>query len=209
MRKITRKKHLEIELQKVPPHPNPKVELEQYSTPAIIAADLLWNALSLEDISGKTILDLGCGCGIFAIGSCLLGADFAKGVDIDRDSIKLAEKISSDYDISNIDFEICDVNKFNCDYKPDTIFQNPPFGSQKMSDNGADLDFVLKSYELSPDVLYSFHMASTKDFLLDFYDKIGFNVTHLFRYDFSIPKIYDFHKNEFRDVSVIVIRASI
>ena len=50
MKKITKKKHLEMAIQKVPKHPNPKVDLEQYFTPATIAADLLWNAYSLEDI---------------------------------------------------------------------------------------------------------------------------------------------------------------
>ena len=41
--KISKKKHLEMILEKVPNHPNPKVGLEQYSTPATIAADLVWH----------------------------------------------------------------------------------------------------------------------------------------------------------------------
>lgn len=209
MRKIVRKKHLEMELQKIPSHPNPKVEFEQYSTPAVIAADLLWNAFSLGDVSGKNILDLGCGCGIFGIGASLLDANSVVGVDIDEDSIEIARKISSDFGISDIAFECCDINGFDGDYSADTIFQNPPFGSQMMSDDGADLDFVLKSFDLHPDVLYSFHMASTRDFLLGFYDEVGFTITHLFEYDFPIPKIYDFHKNDSKNVGVIVIRAVI
>ena len=36
--KISKKKHLEMILENVPGHPNPKVDLEQYSTPATIAA---------------------------------------------------------------------------------------------------------------------------------------------------------------------------
>lgn len=209
MKKIVRKKHLEMELQKIPSHPKPKVEFEQYSTPAIIAADLLWNALSLGDVSGKNVLDLGCGCGVFGIGASLLGANSVMGVDIDEDSIEIAGKISSDFGINNVAFECCDINEFDSDYGVDTIFQNPPFGSQLMSDDGVDLNFVLKSYDLHPDVLYSFHMASTMDFLLGFYGKIGFTITHLFEYDFPIPKIYDFHKNDSRNVGVIVIRAVI
>lgn len=209
MKKIVRKKHLEMELQKIPPHPKPKVEFEQYSTPAVIAADLLWNALSLGDVSGKNILDLGCGCGIFGIGASLLDAGSVMGVDIDEDSIEIARKTSSDFGINNIAFECCDVSRFESDYSADTVFQNPPFGSQLMSDDGADLNFVLKSYELHPDVLYSFHMASTRDFLLDFYDKTGFTVTHLFEYDFPIPRIYDFHRADSKNVAVIVVRGVI
>ena len=70
--KITRKKHLEMRLQSIPSHPKPKVGLEQYTTPSVIASDLLWNAFSLGDIENKNIVDLGCGTGVFAIGSSLL-----------------------------------------------------------------------------------------------------------------------------------------
>ena len=78
MKKIRKKKQLEMAIQSIPPHPNPKVELEQYSTPAIIAADLLWNAYSLGDIENSEIIDLGCGTGILSIGSLLLGASYCK-----------------------------------------------------------------------------------------------------------------------------------
>ena len=58
MKKITRKKHLEMRLQNIPSHPKPKVNLEQYSTPSIIASDLVWNAFSFGDIDSKNIFDL-------------------------------------------------------------------------------------------------------------------------------------------------------
>ena len=67
MKKITRKKHLEMRLQSVPTHPKPKVGLEQYTTPSSIASDLIWNAFSMGDIDGKNILDLGCGYGAIGI----------------------------------------------------------------------------------------------------------------------------------------------
>lgn len=98
MKKITKKKHLEMAIQKVPKHPNPKVDMEQYSTPATIAADLLWNAYSLGDIADKKVMDLGCGTGIFAIASKLLGAASAIGVDIDKDSTDLASSYCGDVD---------------------------------------------------------------------------------------------------------------
>ena len=69
--KISKKKHLEMILENVPGHPNPKVGLEQYSTPATIAADLVWNAYGLGDIDKMSVLDLGCGTGIFANPQCL------------------------------------------------------------------------------------------------------------------------------------------
>ncbi len=207
MKKITRKKHLEMMIQSIPSHPKPKVELEQYSTPSVIASDLLWNALSLGDIEDKNILDLGCGCGIFSIGSALLGAKSAIGVDIDKDSIDLARNCADDFNINNIEFFQCDVEEFKSDSKVDTIFQNPPFGSQKKAERGIDLKFVNKAHEFSPNALYSFHMASTEEFLIDYYEKLSFEITHIFRYAFPIPKIYEFHNKESMDVEVIVIRA--
>ncbi|HJJ02407.1 MAG TPA: METTL5 family protein [Methanobrevibacter smithii] len=202
MKKITKKKHLEMAIQKVPKHPNPKVDMEQYSTPATIAADLLWNAYSLGDIADKKVMDLGCGTGIFAIASKLLGAASAIGVDIDKDSTDLASSYCGDVDF--ICSDICDLEN---DFDVDTIFQNPPFGSQKNAKKGADLKFISKAIELSPKVLYSFHMASTEEFLISYFEKNDLEITHIFRYNFPIPKIYEFHTRESANVEVIVIRA--
>lgn len=202
MKKITKKKHLEMAIQKVPKHPNPKVDLEQYSTPATIAADLLWNAYSLGDIADKKVMDLGCGTGIFAIASKLLGAASAIGVDIDKDSIDLASSYCGD--VNFICSDICDLEN---DFDVDTIFQNPPFGSQKNAKKGADLKFISKAIELSPKVLYSFHMASTEEFLISYFEKNDLEISHIFRYNFPIPKIYEFHTRESANVEVIVIRA--
>lgn len=202
MKKITKKKHLEMAIQKVPKHPNPKVGLEQYSTPATIAADLLWNAYSLGDIADKKVMDLGCGTGIFAIASKLLGAASAIGVDIDKDSTDLASSYCGDVDF--ICSDICDLEN---DFDVDTIFQNPPFGSQKNAKKGADLKFISKAIELSPKVLYSFHMASTEEFLIRYFEKNDLEITNIFRYNFPIPKIYEFHTRESANVEVIVIRA--
>ena len=170
---------------------------------------MLWNALSLGDIENKNVLDLGCGCGIFSIGSALLGAKSAIGVDIDEDSINLARKSADKFDVENVDFIVRDICDLTNDLDVDTIFQNPPFGSQKRADKGIDLKFVKKAYEFKPDVIYSFHMASTEEFLIDYYENLSFDITHIFRYSFPIPKIYDFHTKESQNVDVIVIRATI
>ena len=209
MKKITRKKHLEMRLQSIPSHPNPKVNLEQYTTPSIIASDLVWNAFSLGDIDGKNIIDLGCGTGIFTIASSLMGAKLAVGVDIDKDSVELARKVSYNLNVDNVKYIEEDIIDFNCPLDVDTVFQNPPFGSQKKSGSGQDLKFVKKAIELNPNVLYSFHMASTQEFLVNYYKDNDLNITHIFRYDFPIPKIYDFHTKDNQNVSVIVMRAEL
>ena len=228
--KISKKKHLEMILENVPQHPNPKVGLEQYSTPATIAADLVWNAYGLGDIRDMNVLDLGCGTGIFAIASSLMGARSSLGVDIDDESIALAKitqnSISKqdDIDINNTNFIVGDINSFNSisdllncnDYENinnnnmslnrfDTLIQNPPFGSQEKGKRHADrkfMDFAVNSAE----VIYSFHMKSTEEFVIDYYRDLGADVTHKLVYKFPIPKIYDFHSEESCDVKVVVLR---
>ena len=170
MKKITRKKHLEMRLQNIPIHPKPKVGLEQYTTPSVIASDLIWNAFGMGDIENRNVVDLGCGTGIFAIGSALMGADSSVGIDIDEDSVRLAREVSEKLKVENVDFIVSDIDEFNEPLNADTIFQNPPFGSQRNADRGQDLKFVKKAIEFSPEVLYSFHMASTEEFLIRFYE---------------------------------------
>ncbi len=207
MKKITRKKHLEMRLQSIPSHPKPKVGLEQYTTPSVIASDLIWNAYSRGDVEDRDIVDLGCGTGIFAIGSALMGANSAVGVDVDEDSIALAQEVKDKLKLDNLNFIVSDINDFDESLNADTVFQNPPFGSQRNADSGQDLRFIQKAIELACDVLYSFHMQSTEEFLINYYADNGLEITHVFRYEFPIPKIYDFHTKEKQNVDVIVIRA--
>ena len=198
-----------MRLQSIPSHPKPKVNLEQYTTPSIIASDLVWNAFSLGDIDGKNIMDLGCGTGIFAIASALMGANLSIGVDIDEDSVNLANEVSYNLNVDNVKFIKSDIADFNCPLDVNTVFQNPPFGSQRKADAGQDLKFVEKAIDLGTDVLYSFHMASTEKFLVDYYPENNLDITHIFRYNFPIPKIYDFHTKDNQNVSVIVLRAQL
>jgi len=209
MKKITRKKHLEMRLQSIPYHPNPKVGLEQYTTPSVIASDLVWNAYSLGDIEDRDVVDLGCGTGVFAIASALMGANSSVGIDIDNDSIELANDVAVKLKAHNVKFIECDIDNFNLAANADTVFQNPPFGSQKLAEHGSDLKFLKKAADLHPDVIYSFHMASSEDFLIRYYNDNNFLITHIFRYSFPIPKIYDFHTKENQNVAVIVIRAEL
>lgn len=198
-----KKRQLEIALQDISPHENPRVELEQYSTPSIIAADLLWNAMSIGDIEGLKLADLGCGTGIFAIGAALLGAEESVGVDTDHEAILIAESESKRKNLHNTRFVAADVMEFN--EEADTVIQNPPFGAQKSSRKSADVIFLDKALEIAP-VVYSFHMKKTMDFLVKFLEERNATITHKFEYRFPIPKIYDFHTKESVEVEVVVLR---
>ncbi len=201
---IKKKKQLEIALQSVETFKNPKVDLEQYQTPAKIAADLLWNANALGDIEGLKVADLACGTGIFSIGAALLGASEVVGVDLDPEAVEIARWEASHRGLDEVvRFETLDVSEFN--EEADTVIQNPPFGAQKAHRKEADRIFMDKSLEVAP-VVYSFHILETEEFVKDYFQKLGGEVTNIFRYSFPLPKIYDFHQKEEVEVDVVVLK---
>jgi putative methylase len=204
---FNKKRQLEMALQNIPPNKNPKIDLEQYSTPSIIAADVLWNAYSFGDIHGMKIVDLGCGTGIFTIGSSLMGAKESIGVDIDEDVISIAEDQALKMGVKKqTRFVTSDIQDFT--ESADTVIQNPPFGAQKTNRKEADRLFIVKALEIAP-VVYSFHIFETVDFVRNFFEKEGAKVSHLFKYYFPIPRTYEFHTKEKVNVKVVLLRVEI
>ena len=204
---FTKKRQLEMVLQDIPYHESPKINLEQYSTPSIIAADVLWNANSIGDINGMKVVDLGCGTGIFAIGSALLGAVESVGVDIDIDAISIANSQAEKLGVkSKTNFVTSDIKDFH--ESADTVIQNPPFGAQKANRKGADRLFIIKALEIAP-VVYSFHIGETEEFITNFFKKEGATISHAFHYNFPIPRTYDFHTKDKVNVKVVLLRAEI
>ena len=149
-----KRKDLEIRLERVRPFDDPSAALEQYPTPATIASDILFTAYANGDIADRTVNDLGCGTGIFAIGAKLLGADTVRGYDVSASALSVARSNAESLgaDVEFIETDISGVND-----RADTTVMNPPFGCQ----NGhADRPFLEKALTLS-DSVYSIHMANT------------------------------------------------
>ena len=204
---FNKKRQLEMALQDIPPHKNPKINLEQYSTPSTIAADVLWNAYSIGDIEGMKIVDLGCGTGIFTIGSSMMGARESVGVDIDDEAVSIAENQALKMGVQDkTRFVTSDIRDFI--ETADTVIQNPPFGAQKANRNESDRLFMMKALEVAP-VIYSFHINETEDFVTNFFKKEGAEISHVFHYRFPIPRTYDFHTKDKVDVKVVLLRVEI
>lgn len=193
-----KKKELEIILEKIPKFESPKANLEQYSTPSFIASDILFTAFLMNDINNKNIIDLGCGTGIFSLGAKLLGAKKVIGIDIDKNVIDIAKEVSDKLNLE-IQFIENDINDF--DISGDTIFQNPPFGSQNKH---ADRIFLEKSLELA-DVIYTIHLTKTRQFIEKFFKKSGI-ITYSKNYKFPIKHTFAFHKKERVDFDVTLYR---
>jgi predicted RNA methylase len=135
-----RLKELEGYLQQVEVFDKPKVELEQYPTTPHIASHMLYTIdQSFDDIDGKFIGDLGCGCGVLSVGCSILGCAACVGFDIDEDALETASRNCKEFDINNVELVQCDLSQTDLfagweKKKFDSIIMNPPFGTK--SNNG-------------------------------------------------------------------------
>jgi len=187
---LLKKKKLEIILSQLAPSPKPRLRWEGYTLDAESASRMAHVAAWInDDISGKTVIDLGCGSGILAIAASLLKASWVVGVDIDREAIKVA-RVNSEKVDANVDFVVGDIECITGHF--DTTLMNPPFGSWK---RGADVQFLKKALEIS-DVVYSLHKGSesVRDFLRRRIPQIGGRIDRVYEMKIVISRTYKFHK---------------
>jgi putative methylase len=196
------KKKLEIMLQRCEGFRRPRLSLEQYITPAPLAAELLILAHLKGDISGKVVFDLGCGTGRLGIGAALLSAKRVVCVDSDAEALSIARENAEKFALDNIEFILADVRDISG--RAETVVQNPPFGVHA---RGADRAFLEKALEIAP-VVYSIHKRETREFVHRYVRALGGEVAELMPARFELPRSYDFHKKErkFIDVDIYRIR---
>lgn len=204
-------KRLESDLESLDVFNKPKISLEQYHTPPRVAAELI-HAIELDiGVSGKTVLDLGCGAGILGLGCVNVGAERVVGIDIDEDALHIAKQNREDVGVSSkkILFLQKDVLELHTEDLPpdlltfDVVVTNPPFGTRCPN---IDLLFVEKGLEFSR-VVYSFHKSSTREFLLDKAKQMGVQASLVLEeVKFQLPATYSFHKLEKHFIIVDVIK---
>ncbi len=200
--KLTMKqKDLEIILQKVPNYERPNPFIEQYMTPANIAADIIFTAFRFGDIQDKKVVDLGCGTGIFSFGVKLVNAKEVVGIDIDEQCIKIAKNYSEKI---NEDIEFITKDVKDVDIECDTIIMNPPFGAQK-SNQKADRKFIEKGFEISS-VIYSLHLSKTISFMQKLVAALYGEITHSKDYIYPIKHSHTFHKKKVLNHDVTLLR---
>ena len=193
-----RKNELERALQKVSPHSRPRPDLEQYSTPAVIAADMLFLAHSFGDIQGRRVVDLGCGGGILSIGAALLGASSVTGVDVDPAALEDARRNAEG---ARVDIELLNRDVTEVGPGADTVVMNPPFGAQRRN---ADRPFLEAAVRIAPRV-YSLHNARTLPFLERMVPAMGAGIFFQKGYKFEIPHMFEFHDRKKKEIEVALL----
>jgi len=204
---VSTKSQLTQQLGVVAGFDDPRVDLEQYRTPPDLAAHLVHRADLEGDIEGKTVVDLGCGTGMLALAATLRGPRRAVGVDIDRGPLETARanarRVGSTSGVSWVHADATRVPL--CPDGPTTVVMNPPFGAQD-ANRHADREFLATAAEIA-DVSYSVHNADSAGFVEAFAADNGGEVTHAFAAEFELPRTFDFHEDDRRELDVEVFRA--
>lgn len=198
MGRILPRVELEEMLERLRPHPDPDPRLEQYTTPAKVAAEMLFTAAYIyDDIEGKFVADLGCGTGRLGIGALLLGASCLVGVDIDPRAISVAAENAEAAGVSGRCHWAAGaipsiLGGFN------TVLMNPPFGTRRRH---LDVRFLSEALRLA-DIVYSLHKSSTRRYITGFIRRQGGEVSCLLQLKLDIPKMFNFHEKARRPVAV-------
>ena len=179
--------------------PSPRPDIEQYPTPAGLAAEVAYIAHGKGDLAGRRVLDAGCGNGILAIAAKLLGAAEVVGVDLDPLAIQVSERNEKRARVE-VDWRHADVSSVEGPF--DTALMNPPFGSQTRH---ADLPFLDKAMSVASTV-YSFHNGVTEEFVQRRIESLGGRITDRVPYDFPLPRTFRFHRDEVRRIPVVLFR---
>jgi putative methylase len=191
-----KKKQLEIQLERLTGFSNPSAEKEQYATPASVAADLLYLAYLHGDL--ECVCDLGCGTGVLAIGSALLGAKVV-GVEIDPQSLRTARENATRLGVE-VDFIRGDANSV-CLKGIKTVVMNPPFGAQKAS--MGDRAFLRKAVEIA-DVVYSIHNLGSEGFIRRIVEPC--TIEEIYRIKFPLKRCFAFHSKDVKIIEVELYR---
>ncbi len=196
-------RELEILLERVGGYTDPSPFLEQYRTPAPVAARLLYHAYMNRDISGKTVCDLGCGTGILSIGACLLEAASVTGIDLDPAAIAAAERNAKTLGVSPVFFsgDVGDPGTADRLGSADTVVMNPPFGAQRRHADRPFIDLALRV----ADSVYAVFNAGSLPFVTE-YVRGRAVVTEVVRGTFPLKRTFCFHRREVTELQVEIVR---
>ncbi len=193
------KRQLEIRLGKLKLLEKPSLRLEQYPVSSEVASELLFLAgFEHNDLNGR-VIDLGTGTGRLAIGAALMGAEEVVGVDVDEQALAVARENAEAADVE-VEWVRSDIEKIK--EKFDAVIMNPPYGTRTVH---ADTRFLGRAFQLAP-VVYSIHKSSTRDFLIQFVTRSGWQVSQVRSMKMDIPHLFEFHEKKRSTIEVDLYR---
>ncbi|MDR5674398.1 putative RNA methylase [Halalkaliarchaeum sp. AArc-CO] len=203
---MSSKRNLATQLAVVAGFEDPVASLEQYPTPPELAAHVIHVADLQGDIEGRTVLDLGTGTGMLALGAALRSPARVVGIEIDAPALSIAQRNERRVgSTAPVHWIRGDAGRPPIrDGAPTTVVMNPPFGAQD-GHRHADRRFLATAAELA-DVSYSIHNEGSQDFLEAFASDNGGTITHAFKAEFELEHQFDHHAEDRRDIDTEVYR---
>ncbi|MFW9930129.1 MAG: METTL5 family protein [Candidatus Thorarchaeota archaeon] len=196
---------------------NPKIELEQYSTPTTILEDFF----SINfNFNGKKVLDMGSGLGTLSFCVAWLGAKTIIGIESDLRALKKArvtekmfnEKLIETQNKNRITKSLPNFFWINTHLEffilkklknfIDIVIMNPPFGTRR---KGIDFVFLNRAFSLSCPIL-TIHKESPNliNDIKNLSAKNKFKINWSIKIDFPIKKSFKFHTTKLYYVKTIL-----
>lgn len=190
------KRALERRLAAADAFSHPRIDLEQYATPADIAAHIVHFADLRGDLAARTVVDLGAGPGILAIGCAFREPGRVIGVEVDPAALATARDNAVTIDPPvGVDWVLGDATRAPlCPPGPTTVLMNPPFGAQRANVH-ADRAFLRTAARIA-DVSYSLHNAGSERFIEAFATANGGEVEDGLAIEFDLARQFEFHGAE-------------
>lgn len=188
------KRALEQHLSRAERFAHPRIDLEQYATPADIAAHVVHVADLQGDLESRTVLDLGSGPGVLALGCAFRDPHRVVGLEIDAAAIAIARENERRVDPPRpVDWVRGDATRAPLRRDgPTTVVMNPPFGAQRANVH-ADRAFLRTAARIA-DVSYSLHNAGSREFIEAFATSNDGSVTDAMAVSLDLAYQFDFHE---------------
>ena len=188
-----RPKHLAIALSKLQPHPCSDVSLEQYATEGDLASYWMLAVDELDDVQGKSVVDLGAGNGILGLACLMLGAAHVHFIECDPSALGalkanldgLAPNFQDKTTILPLRIGVDDIDLSDADL----VVSNPPWGVQTAR---ADRPFLDLAFGSGADAVHLLHSMHAKHLTAVAKDH-GWEAEAVFRTEFRLPPIYAHH----------------
>jgi putative methylase len=187
----------------VPRIPRPRLDLEQYTTPAELALRL---ALYASRDEPETIADLGAGtCRLAAAAALLTGARVV-AVEVDDRLAPLCLEAVDRLGVSGlVEFVSGRISLDNGPLAPgsiDVVITNPPFGVHR---KGADWELLGYAMHLGARAVYAILKSGNFDFHAREAERRGYKANLLEKAWFPLPAEMEHHTSRVRRVEVDVV----